>query len=581
MTTAKTRECPTCGEMRSGRAFKNSDQCTDCRRDRSRCHPPPGCNLCGKLFGPDLFHFEKTGRGWRKECKACHGRSQHDFYQDIENKPPKVCKVCGETKAATDFNGPRMTCRRCKAKQDKQKAALMPKADPDELSSPEECTRCSKTMQPSDLTFRQDTHHGSFRPLCKSCLARATDGSSHSQNCRKRQQQREDYPDTKRHRNETHQQWLAANPGKPAIYQARYRADADCKMRQIIQSAKQRGIDVVQEDVPAMEASLLDPCFYCGYLPAVRQPLNGLDRVDSLRGYSRSNTVPCCAACNHIRGPYHLTFFIQHVARIAGRRLPVERIGSSYIDQAFRQQCSRGKQKAEKGDHLTQDERINLLSATCYLCGQGPAMGIDRVDSSGNYDRGNSRSCCVVCNYMKSSVPLEHFASKTQEIAARTEYWVLPEFNAASPVGCRRLEPVEVLNAGRLIAQFPSRSRAAKLLGVTLTTISNNIDKEYRGGRWQDLDIHTYLNRAPLEKSVVAGFFRQAFLSQPLKRPVSERLSSVRRRKGEGRAVVSEDGSSHRFESQAAVARYLGCSQAAVSKAPNPWRYKGFEISKL
>lgn len=42
------------------------------------------------------------------------------------------------------------------------------------------------------------------------------------------------------------------------------------------------------------------PCHYC------RGPLNrtgtGLDRVDSNIGYMVSNVVPCCAACNQIKG---------------------------------------------------------------------------------------------------------------------------------------------------------------------------------------------------------------------------------------------------------------------------------------
>ena len=46
------------------------------------------------------------------------------------------------------------------------------------------------------------------------------------------------------------------------------------------------------------------PCHYC------KSPLpetgHGLDRLDNGMGYEISNVVPCCAACNMIKGP-HLT----------------------------------------------------------------------------------------------------------------------------------------------------------------------------------------------------------------------------------------------------------------------------------
>jgi len=48
-------------------------------------------------------------------------------------------------------------------------------------------------------------------------------------------------------------------------------------------------------------------CFYCGVVPAriipTRQtngiyPRNGIDRVDSSKGYVENNVVPCCKRCN-------------------------------------------------------------------------------------------------------------------------------------------------------------------------------------------------------------------------------------------------------------------------------------------
>jgi hypothetical protein len=43
-----------------------------------------------------------------------------------------------------------------------------------------------------------------------------------------------------------------------------------------------------------------DSCHYCGATLPKRG--YGLDRIDNSRGYSIDNVVPCCFACNSIRG---------------------------------------------------------------------------------------------------------------------------------------------------------------------------------------------------------------------------------------------------------------------------------------
>jgi hypothetical protein len=40
------------------------------------------------------------------------------------------------------------------------------------------------------------------------------------------------------------------------------------------------------------------PCHYCGW---VNPKGNGMDRVDSSKGYSKDNVVPCCRPCNTMK----------------------------------------------------------------------------------------------------------------------------------------------------------------------------------------------------------------------------------------------------------------------------------------
>ncbi len=68
------------------------------------------------------------------------------------------------------------------------------------------------------------------------------------------------------------------------------------------------------------------PCRYCGASPSAvnRAPQgwwgefvhNGIDRVDNDAGYTARNCVPCCAACNYMKGTLSLTEFLERVERI-------------------------------------------------------------------------------------------------------------------------------------------------------------------------------------------------------------------------------------------------------------------------
>ena len=53
------------------------------------------------------------------------------------------------------------------------------------------------------------------------------------------------------------------------------------------------------------------PCIYCG-----EQCSNGIDRIDSMKGYEEGNVVPCCIICNKMKNNYSLDFFKTHIGKI-------------------------------------------------------------------------------------------------------------------------------------------------------------------------------------------------------------------------------------------------------------------------
>ena len=69
-------------------------------------------------------------------------------------------------------------------------------------------------------------------------------------------------------------------------------------------------------------------CWYCGIIPSqvVKHKnhgvvysciYNGIDRVDSNKGYLISNCISCCKACNKMKSTISCHTFLQHVKAIA------------------------------------------------------------------------------------------------------------------------------------------------------------------------------------------------------------------------------------------------------------------------
>ena len=53
-----------------------------------------------------------------------------------------------------------------------------------------------------------------------------------------------------------------------------------------------------------------EDCSYCG------GPGYGIDRVDSSKGYTVDNSVPCCTMCNMMKYTHSKHVFLKHIKRI-------------------------------------------------------------------------------------------------------------------------------------------------------------------------------------------------------------------------------------------------------------------------
>lgn len=113
------------------------------------------------------------------------------------------------------------------------------------------------------------------------------------------------------------------------VYLPRYVAGLRRVIGTYKKSARDRGIEWNLSDSEA-ESLLNLPCHYCGEMPKPRvirdiknrteYTLGGIDRVDNSKGYTSTNTVPCCSRCNYAKRNYSYGDFMQMVISIYNHR---------------------------------------------------------------------------------------------------------------------------------------------------------------------------------------------------------------------------------------------------------------------
>lgn len=58
------------------------------------------------------------------------------------------------------------------------------------------------------------------------------------------------------------------------------------------------------------------PCHYCGEYNNLDLKQNGIDRINSKKGYVKLNCVPCCKKCNYAKSDLTYNEFINHIIKI-------------------------------------------------------------------------------------------------------------------------------------------------------------------------------------------------------------------------------------------------------------------------
>lgn len=68
---------------------------------------------------------------------------------------------------------------------------------------------------------------------------------------------------------------------------------------------------------------------------------------------------------------------------------------------------------------LSVEDFEKIISKPCYYCGSknGKYSGVDRIDNSVGYIKGNCVPCCRKCNMMKKDMSKDEFISQCRKIA--------------------------------------------------------------------------------------------------------------------------------------------------------------------
>jgi hypothetical protein len=107
-------------------------------------------------------------------------------------------------------------------------------------------------------------------------------------------------------------------------------------------AAKQREIEF-SLSVETFERLIALDCFYCGCKPSTKSRTlnrfgdfyyNGIDRLDSSKGYIEGNVVPCCKKCNLGKRDYSYEEFVNWIKRTADH-LNAKEVSNALLNNAF------------------------------------------------------------------------------------------------------------------------------------------------------------------------------------------------------------------------------------------------------
>ncbi len=187
--------------------------------------------------------------------------------------------------------------------------------------------------------------------------------------------------------------------------------------------AKVRDLDFELEK-EEFDEMIQNKCHYCGEKDDII--LNGVDRLDSNIGYNSENCVSCCNMCNYLKRTLSKDEFLNKIKHIMSNI----GYGDYKNPELFKNHnwisydgYKKGAKKRLINFNIDELQFNKIIMINCYICNKesnnNHVNGIDRIDSSKNYDLDNILPCCGDCNIMKNDFILEDILVKFFKIYKR------------------------------------------------------------------------------------------------------------------------------------------------------------------
>ena len=182
------------------------------------------------------------------------------------------------------------------------------------------------------------------------------------------------------------------------------------------------------------------PCYYCGIEPKLikrayhlkyknAEPFiyNTLDRVNSNKGHTIDNVIPCCKMCNCSKMTKSIEEFYTYIDDLITNldRISPEEYRSGcntpYTENVIFNEIHH---KYIDGG-ISKPQLYSLIKSNCYYCGAKPSNnkrgfiynGIDRIDNTLDHRYDNVVPCCKYCNLGKNASSLEKFNNWIRQLA--------------------------------------------------------------------------------------------------------------------------------------------------------------------
>lgn len=204
------------------------------------------------------------------------------------------------------------------------------------------CSKCKREL-PVSMFTKDCTNKFGLSTLCKECQKQQRKDRKpqidkwleknqeqvkewRKQYSRERSEEKRAYNQAnKEHFKQKRKEYEQQNISKVQEQRKRYRKYLKARYNKYENGAKKRGL-VFELSVEEFDKITKMPCEYCGgysdELNGVN--FNGIDRINSLDGYTTVNSVPCCEMCNRMKLAYDLHDFLEHVKKIANHVFGME-----------------------------------------------------------------------------------------------------------------------------------------------------------------------------------------------------------------------------------------------------------------